>query len=376
MLLPPRHLYLHVPFCARRCSYCDFSIAVRRHVPVEEYLAGLRGELQSRLTGTPRWELDTLYMGGGTPSLLGGEGVARVLALLREYVSPEAGAEITLEANPDDITPEALLTWAESGVNRLSIGSQSFDDRVLAWMRRTHDASAIVRAVGHARSLGMDELSLDLIFALPETLGRDWAADLDRVISLEPPHVSLYGLTIEPSTPLGRWRARGELQEAPEERYEEEFLVAHDRLTAAGYEHYEVSSYAMPGHRARHNASYWRRVPYLGLGPSAHSFDGEARRWNVPAYSEWAHRAAAGIDPIEDGERLGAESRAAEETYLGLRTSDGLEISQTAVEEVKSWTDAGWAVLEGPRLRLTPTGWLRLDSLCEALTVGPSRYYI
>ncbi|MDQ6886386.1 MAG: radical SAM family heme chaperone HemW [Gemmatimonadota bacterium] len=371
--MPPRHIYLHIPFCARRCSYCDFSIAVRRHIPVDEYLDALRGELESRLAGTSIWEVDTLYLGGGTPSLLGGHGVARVLALLLDYVSLVDDAEITLEANPDDIAPEVVRAWVARGVNRLSIGSQSFDDRVLTWMRRTHDASAIGRAVEAARSGGIDEISLDLIFALPESLGRDWASDLDRAISLSPPHISVYGLTIEPMTPIGRWRDRGDLRESPEERYEEEFLLAHERLTAVGYEHYEVSSYARPGHRARHNSSYWRRVPYLGLGPAAHSFDGEARRWNISGYAQWADRATAGLDPLDNGELLGPDARAAEEAYLGLRTTDGLEISPPVAERVQPWIDAGWARLDRRHLRLTPAGWLRLDSLCEALTVIPSR---
>ncbi|MGH7721045.1 MAG: coproporphyrinogen-III oxidase family protein, partial [Gemmatimonadaceae bacterium] len=230
-------------------------------------------------------------------------------------------------------------------------------------------------AVRAARDEGIGEISIDLIFALPEALGRDWRRDLDAAVELSPEHVSLYGLTIESRTPLGRWRDRGAVTESPEERYEEEFLAAHERLSAAGFEHYEVSNYALPGHRARHNSSYWRRVPYLGLGPSAHSFDGSRRSWNVAAYEEWVRRLAQGEDPREGHEDLAPGEIRAEEVYLGLRTREGLP-SGPFPDVVSRWTGAGWAEVEAGRLRLTPSGWLRLDALAADLTVSGSRYYI
>jgi putative oxygen-independent coproporphyrinogen III oxidase len=373
----PRHLYVHVPFCARRCVYCDFSIAVRRDVPVDEYVSALARELEIRFANAERWELETLYLGGGTPSRLGAAGVSRLLETLRKRVDLSANAEVTLEANPDDVTPEAARAWRESGVNRLSIGAQSFDDAVLSWMHRTHDVAQIVRAVDVARRAAIDDLSVDLIFSLPDAVQRSWPGDLQRALALEPTHVSLYGLTIEPHTPLGRWRQRGALEESPEERYEAEFLMAHETLGESGFEHYEVSNFARPGRRARHNSSYWKRVPYAGIGPSSHGFDGTERRWNEPAYAEWRRKLADGSDPLAGNEVLSAEDEAAERVYLGLRTSEGLALTADDFARVSLWIDQGWATLgDGNRAVLTPDGWLRLDALAADLTVERSRYYV
>lgn len=309
--------------------------------------------------------------------------------------------EITLEANPEDVSPAAAAEWVAAGVNRVSLGVQSFDPAVLQWMHREHPPTRAAEAVRELRAAGVQEISADLIFSVPESLNRSWTGDIERVLELDVEHLSLYGLTVEPKTPLGRWTARGEVQEAPEERYEAEFLEAHDRLGAAGYQHYEVSNYARPGRRARHNSAYWTGVPYLGVGPSAHGFDGRVRRWNVPAYAAWLREVQAGRDPVVGEEELGTgagqedlgsrtDARAtgvagsgfdnassastlyetldpAERVYLGLRTIDGLTIRENEKKKVTSWISQGWAVLEGDRLRLTPRGWLRLDALAAAL---------
>jgi oxygen-independent coproporphyrinogen-3 oxidase len=370
----PRHVYLHVPFCARRCSYCDFSIAVRRSVPVDEYLAALEAELTTRFGRTPPTEVDTIYLGGGTPSRLGGDGVARAVALVQRHFALAPGGELTVEANPEDVDESAVDAWVAAGVNRLSLGSQSFDDRVLAWMHRTHDASGIERAVAIARAGGIRNLSLDLIFALPAELGRDFAQDVRRLIALAPEHVSLYGLTVESATPLGRWVARGDAVESPEEGYEAEFLSAHQMLTAAGLEHYEVSNYALPGRRSRHNSAYWTGVPYVGLGPAAHGFDGQVRRWNARAYAAWRDLAMSGADPREGDERLTESNRSAEAVYLALRSDRGLELRPGDGDVVAPWEVAGWVTREDDgRLRCTPLGWLRLDALAAALTHSRSR---
>jgi oxygen-independent coproporphyrinogen-3 oxidase len=371
----PRHIYVHVPFCARRCSYCDFSIAVRRVVPVQEYVDAVERELALRYTGNAPWQIDTLYFGGGTPSRLGGEGIAQLIDAFRRRIDFRGDEEITVEANPEDVTAESARMWRAAGVNRLSLGSQSFDDTILAWMHRTHDAVAIGRAVDAARDAGIGNLSLDLIFALPERTRRSWENDVARALELEPTHLSLYGLTIEPHTPLGRWHARGDVVESPEERYEAEFLHAHDALTAGGLEHYEVSNFGRPGMHSRHNSSYWRGVPYAGIGPSAHEFDGAVRRWNVAPYAEWVERLAEKRDPVADQEQLTEANRAAERIYLGLRTTKGLSISEPEREHVRSWVDAGWARLhDDDQLVLTPLGWLRLDALAADLTLFRSRY--
>ena len=369
-----RHIYLHVPFCARRCSYCDFSIAVRRTVPVDEYLGALEAEIQTRFGNRQPSEVDTIYLGGGTPSRLGGDGVARALELVQRQFHPVEGAEITIEANPDDVSPESASRWRAAGVNRLSIGGQSFDDKVLAWMHRTHDAPTTSRAVESARSAGITNLSLDLIFALPESLERNFNSDVEQLLELRPDHVSLYGLTIEPRTPLGRWLARGLTVEQPEEGYETDFLDAHRLLSDAGFQHYEVSNYARPARRARHNSAYWSGVPYVGLGPSAHGFDGQVRRWNVRHYAEWRDLALARADPMEGSETLTAENRLAEAVYLGLRSDAGLPITGADRSIADRWTAAGWVKeASDGRIRCTAQGWLRLDALAAALTHHRSR---
>jgi oxygen-independent coproporphyrinogen-3 oxidase len=373
--VPSRHVYIHVPFCARRCAYCDFSIAVRRDVPVAQYLAALERELDLRYGVPADWTLDTLYFGGGTPSRLGGSGIGDAIAAIRSRASLAPGAEVTIEANPEDVTDESVAAWRAAGVNRLSIGAQSFDDAVLRWMHRVHDAAAIARAVEIARRGGIQDLSLDLIFALPNGVPRDWRSDIERVLELEPTHVSLYGLTIEPHTPLGRWQARGDIDASPDERYESEFLFAHDALTSAGFDHYEVSNFGRPGKHARHNSAYWRGVPYAGLGPSAHEFDGRTRRWNTSAYVDWLRLTENGADPLGGSEELTEESREAERIYLGLRTTAGLELTEMEAGRVARWVDAGWGTLDATgRLVLTPLGWLRLDALAVDLTLVRSRY--
>jgi len=365
-----RHLYIHVPFCARRCTYCDFSIAVRQRTPVAEYLAALTGELE--LTG-PLGDLTTVYLGGGTPSRLGGEGIARLADLLGR---PAGLAEFTIEANPDDVTAAAVRAWVAAGVNRISLGAQSFDPAVLAWMHRTHDAGQIATAVGVARDGGLANISLDLIFALPEALHRDWARDLDLALALLPDHVSLYGLTVEAGTPLFRQIGRGESAAPPDSRYAEEYLLAHQRLGAAGLRFYEVSNAGRPGREAVHNRAYWRRVPYLGLGPSAHSFDGSTRWWNEPAYARWVALLKSGTRPVAGREILADAQRDLEQLYLGLRTVEGIELEATEAarlgDKLKAWGALGWLTLTplpSARLSVRPSaiGWLRLDELVASI---------
>ena len=365
--MPARHLYIHVPFCARRCSYCDFSIAVRAETPVDEYLGALRSEIAVASQGGQLGELQTVYVGGGTPSRLGGEGIARLIELVREHTGIAAGAEVTIEANPDDVTPSNAEVWARTGVNRVSVGVQSFNDAVLAWMHRTHDSRQPGRAVEALRGVGINNYSLDVIFALPAHLQRDLRADLTQLLALEPAHVSIYGLTVEAHTPLAHWAMRGDSVEGSEETYEEDFLLAHEQVTGAGFEHYEVSNFALPGKRSRHNSTYWTGQPYAALGPAAHSYDGTFRRWNVRGYAQWIRNLAEGKSAHEAEEQLTAENRVSEEVYLGLRTTQGLMASAAELERAQPWIAAGWARADSTTLILTPTGWLRLDSLAADL---------
>ena len=382
-----RHLYVHIPFCVRRCSYCDFSIAVRKRIPAAEYVACVRRELELVVQSgwvspraTPRG-LETLYLGGGTPSLLGAEALSDLVGALLESESSSAArdsVEITLEANPEDVSLEAARAWRLAGINRISLGAQSFDDRVLQWMHRSHDSARTIEAVRTLRTVGIDNISLDLIFALPGELRRDWSRDLDTALSLLPSHLSLYGLTIEERTPLARWISRGATSAPDDERYAVEYLLAHERLSGAGYHFYEVSNACRDGLRSRHNSAYWSGSPYVGLGPAAHSFDGDSRRWNVAQWEAYRRAIEDGRTAVESQEVLTAEQRELERVYLALRTDAGLPLTfldrprppSTALDRpiLTAWRTAGWVQLAGDRLKCTPEGWLRLDALVRDLT--------
>lgn len=375
--MPPRHLYIHVPFCTRRCSYCDFSIAVRKAVPVAAYLSCLRAEFNAlkvttAAAGDPGTAvavpLDTVYVGGGTPSRMGGEGIRDLLSLVREFHCLASDAEVTIEANPEDVSANAVNSWANAGVNRISLGLQTFDDQALQWMHRSHSAAQSIEAIKYVKEGGIANVSIDLIFGLPPGLTRSWRADVDRALELSPSHISLYGLTVEPATPLARWTSRGLTQLTPDDRYADEFLYAHAAATAAGFIHYEVSNFAMPGSRSRHNSAYWSGVSYVGVGPSAHSFDGIRRQWNVSAYAEWARRLTGNEDVTAGEEVLSGQNQAAERVYLGLRTENGLTVKGRDLGSARTWVAQGWAVLHDSVVKLTPEGWLRLDSLAAGLT--------
>jgi oxygen-independent coproporphyrinogen-3 oxidase len=341
-------------------------------VPADEFVGAVSRELALRALGGGD-AIDTIYLGGGTPSRLGPEGVQRLIDVVASRFTPASGAEITLEANPDDVDEASVSEWRKAGVNRVSLGAQSFDDRALGWMHRTHDGARIETAAAALANGGMRNWSLDLIFALPASLERDWSRDLDRAIALAPPHISLYGLTVEPRTPIARWRDRGATVEGTECAYETEYLEAHDVLHAAGYDHYEVSNFGKPGYSSRHNRGYWSGASYVGLGPAAHGYDGAERRWNEREYTAWLRLVQDDADPMGGVESLTDENRMSEEVYLGLRTTDGLAVSGRELEASRPWVAAGWATLHDGRLRLTATGWLRLDAIAASLTSIRSR---
>ena len=339
---------------------------MRKEVPVDEYLACLEKELVAKdLRGG---ELESLYFGGGTPSRLGGEGLAAAIDLIRRRFDLRAETEVTIEANPDDVSAEDADAWRRAGVNRVSLGIQSFDDAVLAWMHRVHDSGSALTSFEVLRHYGFDNISIDLIFALPKSLGRSWKRDLEIALDLRPDHISLYGLTIEHATPLARWTERGSVLQADEETYAADFLLADSTVRAAGYDHYEVSNFSLGGRRSRHNSAYWTGAPYIGIGPSAHSYDGATRSWNARQYADWVDRLNRGALVLDGSEELTEENRLSEKVYLGLRTSGGLLITERDRQSANVWEREGWATLDGDRVHLTSEGWLRLDSLASALT--------
>jgi oxygen-independent coproporphyrinogen-3 oxidase len=234
-------------------------------------------------------------------------------------------------------------------------------------MHRSHDAARIGAAVHALRGAGIENISLDLIFALPAELQRDWERDLDMALALRPTHLSLYGLTVEPRTPLDRWISRGATHAPDEERYAEEYLLAHRRLTTEHFEFYEVSNAARDGFRSQHNSAYWSGKPYVGLGPAAHSFDGTTRRWNLRAWEAYRRAIAEGRSAVESEERLTDEQRELERVYLALRTAEGLPIT-ARYRPLPPLTVQGWVVEHNGRLKCTPEGWLRLDSIVNEIS--------
>lgn len=360
------HLYIHVPFCARRCSYCDFAIAVRRRVPGEIFRDVVLTEWRRALADprTPSLQpMETIYFGGGTPSLVGAEILAAILDGIRAERAVAPDVEITIEANPEDVTGALAEQLARAGVNRVSLGVQSFDAGVLQWMHRVHGPEQARTAVDALRAAGIQNLSLDLIYGVPASLRRNWTADMDRALALEPTHLSFYGLTVEQRTPLGRWVDRGSAVPADDGAAAAEFLAAHRQLVTAGFRHYEVSNAARPGFESRHNRSYWRRTGYLGLGPSAHSATAGRRWWNIREWEPYRAAVAEGRPSLAGEEDLTAEQVALEDLYLGLRTDAGRPASSLPVDEVSRWLAAGWAGRNGRHIVLTAEGWLRLDAL-------------
>ena len=371
----PRSLYIHVPFCLRRCSYCDFAVKATREPPVEAWLRAIVSDLR-RTAEARGWSaplaLETIYIGGGTPSLL----PIGMMPDLREALAPLAvwdeRAEWTVEANPETLTAELARDWRSAGVNRLSMGAQTFHEPALKWMGRLHGAEGPARAFGYARDAGIDNVSIDLIFGLPRHLGRDWAADIDRALALAPTHISLYGLTAEPATPLGRWVAEGREQLATEDTYEAEYILAATLLPDAGFEHYEVSNFALPGQASRHNSVYWQHEPYVGIGPGAHSYLPPERSWNVRDWAEYAALAAtAGALVTADRETVTGDALALERIWLGLRARPGLpreQLNGAQRQLVEDWTSRGWLHRTPTTVLPTARGWLLLDRLAVELS--------
>ena len=383
----PEHLYIHVPFCARRCIYCDFAVEATRTPPTGEWVWAVSREMrllaEEQDWGAPL-PLDTIYLGGGTPSVLAPGDLAALAEELRDMVVWDpATVEWTCEANPESFTPRLARAWREIGVNRISLGAQTFHEPSLRWMGRLHGPEGPSRAMKIARDAGFARVSIDLIFGLPARLGRSWEADLDRALALEPDHISLYGLTAEEGAPLGRRVAEGRERMPVEGRYAREYLRAHERLTAAGFEHYEVSNFARPGEASRHNRAYWTNRSYVGLGPGAHGYLPPLRRWNTRDWHAYRNRLQAGSLPVDGSERVGPEEAAVEEVWLTLRTAEGrawTSSSSTENELGRRWIDLGWAVETEAGFRLSAEGWLRLDALAvemaraaEQETVGARR---
>ncbi len=319
--------YVHIPFCASRCDYCAFATWTGREALVEDYVAALRTEIRSARRAGELAAPSTVFIGGGTPSLIGGTHLAAIL----EACAPAPGAEVTVECNPESTTRELLVRLRDAGVTRISLGVQSLVPHVLAGLGRAHSPDSARRAVALAGEVGFESLNVDLIYGGAGERDEDWAATLTGVLALEPrpSHISAYALSVEPGTPLARDPARHPDDDVQAERY----LACDARLAHAGYRWYEVSNWALEGHECRHNQGYWTGAPYLGFGCSAHSFLGGERYANVVSLDRYLSRVRAGLPTRARTERLAGAARALEALQLALRTRDGVPDAALAPDD-------------------------------------------
>jgi putative oxygen-independent coproporphyrinogen III oxidase len=381
-------LYVHIPFCSAICPYCDFSVLTGGRERQATFVDHLEAEIET--WARPSGELfqapfDTVYLGGGTPSSLAPWELERILAALARHLSLDPEPWIHMEVNPEDVTADSLAAWRRLGVRTLSLGAQSFDAQNLRFLGRRHTPARGQQAVEMGLEAGFHTVSLDLIFGLPGQDAESWARDLQEAVRLGPHHISCYQLTVHAGTPFGFRRDRGQLSELPEEIQAELFLATHERLESVGYAAYEVSNFALaPEHHSRHNIKYWQHVPYLGIGPSAHSFVGHRRWWNERKIGPYQRRLAHGELPVAGHETLGPGELALEHLMLGLRTLRGIDLrdigrrcdldletaNQALVTELLA---GGLLISSGSRLQPTRRGMAMADALAGAFAI-PARH--
>jgi len=359
-------VYVHIPFCTHRCDYCDFATWTDRDHLIDAYVDACVTDLERRSVADRR-PADSVFLGGGTPSLLSGEQLDRIVGA----VARVPDAEVTVECNPDSVDPGKLAAYAAAGVNRISLGAQSFVAPVLGALGRTHDPANVARAVEWAGAAGIARVNVDLIYGTPVEGPDDWRASLDAVIALDVGHVSAYALTIEAGTPLGRDVAAG-IRPAPDDDAQADaYEVADTVLAAAGYEWYEVSNWARPGEECRHNRCYWDQGDYLAIGCAAHGHSDGTRWWNVRTPERYVDAIASGTDPEAGREVLDPTARAEERLTLALRTRDGARCAPAAGTEIDGLVAQGLVVRAGDRVVLTRRGrMLASDVTARLLLAG------
>jgi oxygen-independent coproporphyrinogen-3 oxidase len=388
----PAGIYIHVPFCRKRCPFCDFAITTDL-ANMAAYLDALEREMDLR---SESWDLpfDTVYLGGGTPSVLETGMIARILEGVRRRFRVEAGAEVTLEVNPGDLGPGDFRRLRAAGINRISLGIQSFDDAALTFLGRDHTVKDSLDSFRNARAEGFDHISIDLIYARPGSTREEWAAEIERAAELSPEHISAYQLTHEPGTAMTRRVERGEITALSDGEGRDLLLFTRERMAAAGYLQNEVSSFPRSLQlESRHNRKYWEGAPYLGLGPSAHSYRDPERWWNVPRLPDYlaslaggppAPAVSAATGPVRRGpvlgrEVLGRKEKRLERLFLGLRMARGVDLGAFRDEfdedllavqrnSLEDLCSRGLAVLEGGFLRLTPQGLALADEIAMILS--------
>jgi oxygen-independent coproporphyrinogen-3 oxidase len=371
--------YLHVPFCTKRCGYCSFNTAPDSPGAVARFLPALLGEMDivARVPWAGAIDLRSVFLGGGTPSLLPAEAMAEILEHLRARFGVEAAAEITVECNPESVSLERLAGYRRAGVTRISLGVQSLDDRILPTLDRLHTAAQAREAFDAARAAGFEDVSVDLIYGLPGLDLATWEDTVKGALGWAPHHLSAYALTLDEGSlwnaAASAGRAGGRIVLPPEETVTAQYSRLVQLAAEAGFEHYEVSNYARPGHRSAHNQIYWHAEEYLGLGPGACGFLGDVRYGNVKPVDRYRAMVAAGDAPVDTHETLTPRQRLAERLILGLRLADG--IPSAWLEErvalaparlpatLEAWRERGLLAESDGRVRLTETGFLLSDAL-------------
>lgn len=359
-------LYLHVPFCKTKCPYCDFT-SVTSLCSIPDWLSGIKKEML--LYGDRFSRFDSLYLGGGTPSLLSERDLAELLLHIRRHFLFTGDTEFTMEVNPDDVTPDQAAVLRDLGVNRISLGVQSFEDRDLRFLKRRHTAAQAAEAIEEFRGAGFEKLGLDLMYGLPGQTESSWMKTLEQAVSFTPEHISCYQLTIHENTPFGGLQAKGEIKPLTEEAETSFFMLTSAFLKEKGYIHYEISNFARgEKNLCRHNLKYWKRTPYLGLGPSAHSYQDGVRWWNDRELESYGRATEQGIAPVAGYETLTQEQVYLETILLGFRTRDGLDgeifRGREGTEEVLRHLRRA-RVIEVSKGKIVPTvkGFLLADSL-------------
>ncbi|MFR9524032.1 MAG: radical SAM family heme chaperone HemW [Rikenellaceae bacterium] len=365
-------IYFHIPFCKRICGYCDFFKSVKlQHLPA--VLDQMERELITQKEFLAAQPIRTVYFGGGTPSLVDPSRVGRFIDLVKQHYTADNVTEITVEVNPDDITAQYLEALRSQGVNRLSIGVQSFDGEQLRAMNRRHSAEQAQEAVRMAQSVGFDNITIDLIFGMAGFGHSTLQQSIKTALSLNVQHISAYHLTIESGTPFARKVVKGEMREVEQEVSQAEYELVERELVAAGFEHYEVSNYARPGFRSQHNSSYWQGVSYLGVGPAAHSFDGHVRRYAPPSVEEYLSG-----EPSYQSENLSMVDHYNEAVMTQLRCCEGVDLKKFSKQFPRwlceylllgadRWVEAGQLVVENDRLYIPTKHFLLSDAIIESL---------
>jgi oxygen-independent coproporphyrinogen-3 oxidase len=370
-------LYIHIPFCKQACHYCDFHFSTNLQL-METMMDSIIVELKLRKDYLKGEAVDTVYFGGGTPSLVPAEYLGKILDQIAQLF-PGRKQEVTLEANPDDLNPQALANWKSLGVDRLSLGIQSFQDQILKAYNRAHTSKEATQAIQLARAAGFEKFSIDLIYGYPHSDHRLWQLDLEEALRLDPGHLSAYSLTIEPKTTFGNWTKKGKFSPAEDEFVVQQFEWLQERCDKAGYLQYEISNFSRPNQAAIHNSNYWKRSPYLGIGPSAHSFDGNSRGFNPSSNASYTKALSAGSLPFVL-EQLTPTESINEEILTGLRTQWGLDTGSLAERyhldildikkgPISKLTELGMIHTLGKTLTLTRKGQLLADSIASDIFI-------